>query len=215
MESARMDFSLEEALKLLFAILIGGLIGFEREFHDKSAGFRTIIFITLGATLFTILSFHFLDNSARVAANIVTGIGFLGAGAILRGEGGKVAGLTTASTIWLAAALGMGIGLGLYTLSGITALIILIVLWLFPSFEHWLDNLRDTHTYEVVLSRTSPRLDTLEATFRSCGVRVFKRNVWKLETRVVCTLYTVGRKRCHQQLIPLLLADTEILEFRY
>lgn len=210
-----MTISGEEILKLALAILVGGLIGFEREFRDKSAGFRTIIFITLGATLFTMLSFHFLDNSARVAANIVTGIGFLGAGAILRGEGGRVAGLTTAATIWLAAALGMGIGSGLYLLTGVATLLILLILWIFPFFEHWLDKRRDAHTYEITLSLGSPRIRALEEIFHDCGVRIHKQYVWKQGDRVIYTLQTVGRRDCHKRLIPMLMGDPEIVEFRY
>ncbi len=210
-----MTISGEEILRLTLAVLVGGLIGFEREFRDKSAGFRTMIFITLGATLFTMLSFHFLEDSARVAANIVTGIGFLGAGAILRGEGGRVAGLTTAATIWLAAALGMGIGSGLYLLTGVTTLFILVILWVFPFFEHWLDNLRNAHTYEITLPLESSHISTLEEMFRACGIRVHKQFVWKRGDRVVYTLQTVGRKECHKRLIPALLKDAEIVEFRY
>ena len=96
---------------MLLAMLIGGLIGAEREFRDKAAGFRTIIFICVGSTMFTILSAKIggAQDPSRIAASIVTGVGFIGAGAILQ-ERERVIGLTTASTIWIAAALGMGIG---------------------------------------------------------------------------------------------------------
>ena len=92
-------------LKLLLAMIVGGLIGFEREYRDKAAGLRTIIFICLGATVFTMLSLRLgeQDDITRIAANVVSGVGFLGAGAILQSSG-RVTGLTTASTIWLAAA---------------------------------------------------------------------------------------------------------------
>jgi putative Mg2+ transporter-C (MgtC) family protein len=123
----------------MLAILIGGLVGAEREFREKAAGFRTIICICVGATLFTILSLKMGGDKdpARIAANIVSGIGFLGAGAILRASG-RITGLTTASTIWLAAALGMGIGGGYYVLSSMVAVAILIVLWIFPKFDGWI-----------------------------------------------------------------------------
>lgn len=90
----------DDIIKLLYAILLGGLIGAEREMRDKSAGFRNMILICVGASLFTILSSRLAgDNDpTRVAANIITGIGFLGAGAILR-DGNRITGLTTASTI--------------------------------------------------------------------------------------------------------------------
>jgi len=90
----------ENLIKLGMSVLIGGIIGAEREFQDKAAGFRTIILITVGSTLFTIFSLS-MDpgfTRTRIAANIVTGIGFLGAGAIIR-EGGRIAGMTTAATI--------------------------------------------------------------------------------------------------------------------
>ena len=121
---------------MLVAILIGGLIGAEREFHDKAAGFRTITFICLGSTLFTILSLELggVRDPVRIAASIVTGIGFIGAGVILR-DGGRIVGLTTASTIWIAAALGMGIGSGYFLLAGIATGLILIGLWGFPLFD--------------------------------------------------------------------------------
>jgi putative Mg2+ transporter-C (MgtC) family protein len=126
----------EEVLKLLLAMIVGGLTGAEREFRDKSAGFRTILLITVGSTLFTIFSLGIgvETNPTRIAANIVTGIGFLGAGAILR-EGHRVTGLTTAATIWLAAALGMGIGAGKYALTGIATVLTLVVLWFFPALR--------------------------------------------------------------------------------
>lgn len=210
-----MTVVLEDVIKLVLAVVVGGLIGLEREFRDKSAGFRTIIFVTFGATLFTMLSFHFLDNSARVAANIVTGIGFLGAGAILRGEGGKIAGLTTASTIWLVAALGMGIGCGLYLLIGVSTSIVLLVLWVFPLFEHWLDDQRDAYRYEVVVPLAIARQRGLEDIFRACGVRIYGQSVSREGDRVRYSFQTIGRRRCHRQLVAALLEDGEILEFRY
>jgi putative Mg2+ transporter-C (MgtC) family protein len=103
----------------------------EREIHSKAAGLRTITLITVGATLFTILSVKFGDPAtSRVAANIITGIGFLGAGVILFAEG-KLKGLTTASSIWVAAALGMAVGIGEYGLAMATSIIVIIVLAFF------------------------------------------------------------------------------------
>ncbi len=133
----------EDIVKILIAVIAGGLIGIEREFREKAAGFRTIILICVGATLFTLFSSKLALNGdpGRIAANIVSGVGFLGAGVILR-SGGQVVGLTTASTIWLTAAIGMGIGAGEYILIGIVVVLALMVLWLFPRIERWIDNLR-------------------------------------------------------------------------
>src|SRR5262245_32461881 len=106
-----MQLTETELLKLFISLIVGGVIGAEREYRSKSAGFRTIILITLGSTLFTIFSIQIgsATSADRIASNIVTGIGFLGAGVIFR-EGSRVSGITTATTIWIAAALGMGIG---------------------------------------------------------------------------------------------------------
>jgi putative Mg2+ transporter-C (MgtC) family protein len=123
----------EDFLKILLAIFIGGIIGAEREFRDRSAGFRTMIFICVGATLYTIYSLRLGGNSdpVRIAAGIVTGVGFLGAGAILRRKE-QLVGLTTASTIWLVAAVGLGVGAGYFFLSVLAAVLIVIILWTFP-----------------------------------------------------------------------------------
>src|SRR5262245_25187982 len=105
----------DDLVKIVLAVGVGGMIGLEREFRDQAAGLRTLICICVGATRFTVLSARLAggNNATRISANIVSGGGFLGAGVILR-EGGRVIGLTTAATIWLVAALGMGLGGGHY-----------------------------------------------------------------------------------------------------
>ena len=127
--------------RLGLALLLGGLIGLEREFRDKSAGFRTLTLISIGSCMFTIVSFLITSNQDdRIAANIVTGIGFLGAGVIFKSDKG-VNGLTTAASIWVVAALGMGAGAGYYALSAFTCLGILIILVVFNPVEDWLDRI--------------------------------------------------------------------------
>ena len=119
--------------RLLLAAALGGLIGAERELRRKSAGFRTNILIGLGAAIFTIAGISMVTRAsdpARVAAQVVTGIGFLGAGAILRNRDG-VHGLTTAATVWVNAALGVAAGAGQFHLAivgGATVLAVLLVL---------------------------------------------------------------------------------------
>ncbi len=211
-----MEFLPEDLLKLGLAILVGGLIGAEREFRDKSAGLRTIIFITIGSTLFTILSPKLGDNvhAARVAANIVTGIGFLGAGAIIR-EGTKIAGLTTASTIWLAASLGMGIGSGQYGLVLLSTLAILVILWLFPWFERVINNLREARTYEILLRPGSERIAEITGKFRQVGLHVISQKEHKTGNGLLLIASTLGRPKNHARLAQMLLPDAEVLEFRY
>jgi putative Mg2+ transporter-C (MgtC) family protein len=118
-------------LRVMLAMVLGGIIGFQRAKAEKPAGLRDIILICTGAALFTVVSINGfgIDDQARVAAGIVTGIGFLGAGVIIRrGEGGVVKGLTTATTIWVAAGIGMAAGAGMYIIAPVTTLLVLLVL---------------------------------------------------------------------------------------
>ena len=120
-------------LRLLLAAALGAVIGYQRERAGKPAGLRTHVLICVGAALFTIASLYGFGagaDPARVAAGIVAGIGFLGAGAIMRTGEGIVAGLTTAATIWVVAAIGLAVGAGLYLASAVATALILVVLFL-------------------------------------------------------------------------------------
>ncbi len=122
-----MDWKMEAlmALRALMAALLGALIGSEREQHGREAGVRTYAAVSLGACVFGLVSAHVIGASdpTRIAAGVVTGVGFLGAGVILR-EQGRVAGLTTAATIWATASVGLAIAYGMYLLGVLTTLII-------------------------------------------------------------------------------------------
>lgn len=117
-------------VRLLLAVVLGAVIGVQRERAKKPAGLRTHILICLGACLFTVVSIYgFGGDVARVAAGVVTGIGFIGAGAIIRGgREGVVAGITTAATIWSVAGIGLAAGAGLYLVAVVATLLILLVL---------------------------------------------------------------------------------------
>src|SRR5204863_7483159 len=143
MELSHIDF-----IKLLISLGIGSVIGIEREYRGKSAGFRTIILISIGSTLFTIFSLKLgqFSSPERIASNIVVGIGFLGAGVIFKGDD-RVTGLTTATTIWIAAALGMGIGGGYYMICGLATAFVLIVLYGFMKWERFIDRMSQTRKY--------------------------------------------------------------------
>ena len=128
-----MPIELEMTLRLLLAAVLGAIIGYQRERAGKTAGLRTHVLICLGSALFTVASiygFGITTDPARVAAGVVAGVGFLGAGAILHREGGLVAGLTTAATIWAVAGIGMAAGAGLYLVSAVTSILVLVVLFI-------------------------------------------------------------------------------------
>ncbi len=205
----------EDVLKLVLAILIGGLIGAEREFRDKAVGFRTIIFICVGATLFTMFSLKIGgdEDPVRIAASIVSGVGFLGAGAILR-DSGRVVGLTTASTIWLAAGVGMGIGGGEYLVAVAATVAISIVLWAFPVIEKWIDDIRHAKVYEVLCPVDLDTFQQIEALFLDSGLRLTDCNRNKSGDRMLCTWHTLGKPDNHEQLVEKLLTHTDVLEFR-
>jgi len=123
----------EIILRLLLATALGAIIGFQRERAGKPAGLRTHVLISLGAAVFTVASiygFGAASDPARIAAGVLLGVGFLGAGVILRTGEGIVAGLTTAATIWVVASIGLAAGAGMYLVAAVATVLILIVLYL-------------------------------------------------------------------------------------
>jgi putative Mg2+ transporter-C (MgtC) family protein len=177
----------ELLIKLIVAVVLGGAVGVEREMSGKPAGLRTTILICVGAALFTHLSITIgliahtpagqpFGDVTRIAAQIVTGIGFLGAGAILH-ERGSVVGLTSAATIWVVAAIGMGVGSGAYAEAvGTTAMVCIVLIGLRP-IERKLLSVRRTVTATL---RVVPNTDfaTLEDVFSDSGVHVRSRRTY-------------------------------------
>ncbi|MFQ5923995.1 MAG: MgtC/SapB family protein [Anaerolineales bacterium] len=198
------------------ALLVGGLIGAEREFHHKSAGFRTIIFICLGSALFTILSLELGGDQdpVRIAASIVAGIGFIGAGVIIRNEG-HVIGLATAATIWIAAALGMGIGGGYFLPVGITTVLILLGLWVFPLFNRLIQKTRETRDYHIVFSRGTDKWNQLEKTIRDCDLRIESITRGLQADEIVSSWQVIGPPQSHKHLVDKLILDEDISQFHW
>ena len=138
----------EILLKIILCLLFGGVIGAERELRSKSAGFRTMMMICLGSGMFTLCSTLLEGNASeatRISSNIVTGIGFLGAGVIFKGDVG-VNGITTAATIWVTAAVGMLVGGGYFAIAAIATIAVEIILFGFTYIERWMGQAEpDTH----------------------------------------------------------------------
>jgi putative Mg2+ transporter-C (MgtC) family protein len=141
--------NLDMALRLTSAIFLGGIIGLEREAHGKDAGFRTYALVCLGSSLMMVISTQIFEaykdiaevDPSRIAAQVVTGIGFLGAGAIIRfPEGGKqggIKGLTTAAGIWAASGIGLACGLAFYAPAIMATVLTLLVLIVFARVDRW------------------------------------------------------------------------------
>ena len=145
-----MDLSIyfEEAAQVSFAFVVGAIIGIEREFRSKPAGFRTMILICVGSCLYTIISKENVVSTDRIASNIVTGIGFIGAGVIFK-EGISVNGLTTAALIWVTAALGMAIGYHNYPLAIVVSIIVVITLFVLEPVQRFINKLHRVKDYRI------------------------------------------------------------------
>jgi putative Mg2+ transporter-C (MgtC) family protein len=180
---ADLDYQTIILLKLLLSAFLGALVGLEREVHGRPAGFRTHLLVTVGACLMAVVSEHYFikfsayDSSSalrldpgRVAAQIVTGIGFLGAGVILK-DGHTVRGLTTAACLWVAAGIGMSIGVGLYIPGIVVTLLSLVSLLVLKRFERFFkrDRYRTLIVNAVAGSLTR---NTLLAMLKEHGMRL-------------------------------------------
>jgi putative Mg2+ transporter-C (MgtC) family protein len=152
--AANLGWPGEAFLRLALAIVAGGLVGLERELHGRQAGFRTNLLVCLGSALAMIVSISFATQKwphqegynvnidpARIAYGVMTGIGFLGAGTIVQAKG-SVRGLTTAAALWCVSAVGLAAGLGLYSITAVASVLVLLSLWILNIFEDQLPKVR-------------------------------------------------------------------------
>lgn len=191
-------------VKLLLATVLGGAIGMERELAGKPAGLRTNILICVGAALFTHLSVFIAQigftpdgrpygDTTRIAAQIVSGIGFLGAGAILHAHG-AVVGLTTAASIWVVAAVGAAVGAGAYVEGiGTSVLIVLVLVGLRPVESRLLNRRRKVHA--TVRVQRDTRFDLLEDIIRANGLHIVDRRTFEHDTDRAFELDLIGTSR--------------------
>jgi putative Mg2+ transporter-C (MgtC) family protein len=211
-----MQFDNLDFYKFLLAILIGGAIGIEREFRSKSAGFRTIILITIGSTLFSMLSLKIVPNCDvdRIPANLVVGIGFLGAGVIFKEEN-RIVGLTTASTIWTAAALGLCIGVGYWAIALYVAGLVLVVLIFLPAIERWIDYANQNKIYRITCHYHHETLHYYEELFQKYHLKAYSVKQSIVNGDIIGTWNVRGTRNNHQRLIHELLTDKNILQFDF
>ncbi len=203
---------IEEGTKLFVAMLVGAIIGAEREYKSKAAGFRTVILITVGSTLFTILS-NLISNDGRIASNIVTGIGFLGAGAIFR-EGMNVKGLTTATTIWISAAIGMSIGIGQYQLAFAALIIVMLVLLSFTWIQKLIERTNKIETYTISFVQSNEfDFDDLIKLIQEYQLTSSISKKIKTQNKYTGIFSIQGTLDNHEQLIQALYESEYIIEF--
>lgn len=207
-----MYVELEHIIQICAAFTAGGILGLEREYHSKPAGFRTIILITVGSCLFTILSVSFINNPDRIASNIITGIGFLGAGVVFK-EGALVRGITSAATIWIAAAMGMCIGLQYYALAALVLVLVLATLVILSKIEFWIDNLRQEKEYVIKLNANSYSIEQLEEELRKMKLHFIRYKFTRNQNEVSVFYVIETEKEIHLTLNNFLLHNTNIISF--
>ena len=208
----------EIVLRLALAVVVGGIIGAEREYRSKSAGFRTLTLICLGASMFTILSQLIGAEHApeRIASNVVVGIGFVGAGVIFRSDHNKVNGITTAAMIWVTAALGMGIGAGYKLLAFIACLLVVIVILLFSTLEGWIDRVNQIRNYKIVCTFENDTLHRYEELFRTHHLSFKRSRQSKTSADVITGEWIVqGAEQNHRHCIHEILRDTSVKAFEF
>lgn len=205
------EIQLEHVIKLLVAAGLGGLIGLEREIRDKPAGFRTIILIGLGACIFSIISQSVvgdLVDPTRIAAQVVTGVGFLGAGAILRGRAG-VFGMTTAATIWSVAAIGMAVGFDQYGLAVVATLVSFFVLFVFDVVEKSVGRVRAVQRYSFTTGKAEDAVGRMRDLFKDARLRTINYTWYEEDDLVAFDVVAKGRRSRHDQLREKLMLSEE------
>ncbi len=208
-----LDNSLQQHLtSLLVSWLLGAIIGAEREYKGRNIGFRTIILITVGSALFTILSASIGGDASRIAANIVTGIGFFGAGAIFR-EGGTVKGVTTASIIWTSAAVGMACGIGEYELAILVTVIILVVSIGFVGLQRVIDKYSREKLYSLTYHRNGDKEAKVLELIKSCQLKGVLIRQYANTDEITLEFEVRGREQDHKVFLNQLCGDQDLLKY--
>ena len=188
------QLELTMVLRLIVAAILGGIVGMERGSGDRPAGFRTHILVCVGSALFMLVSIYGFDDiapvttnleddigtrrdTARIAAQVVSGLGFLGAGTILH-EGLTIKGLTTAASLWIVSAIGLAVGSGMYLLSTVATMLTMLTLVTFRTWEKRFAGNRSERRFIRVVTRNTPGIITeITGYLSECGIKVKTLNV--------------------------------------
>ena len=204
MQSLEFGIANNDLIKIALGVLCGGLLGLERQYKNKTAGFRTIILICLGSTIFTMVA----QRSGQVAnINIVTGVGFIGAGVIFK-DNIAVSGLTTAAVIWISAAIGMAAGSGNYMLAIVSTVLTLTVLMVFNLLERFIDKIHRDKLFNIVFNSTDyEQMNLLESTISSFELKSRIVQITKkdecLQTAIIVTGHRDNIRLLDQKLLQL------------
>jgi len=203
-----------DLLLIIFSVFIGLIIGAEREYRNKSAGLRTFILVSFGSCLFTILSIKIgMENPDRLAANIITGIGFLGAGVIFKDDN-KIGGITTATTIWATASLGMAIGSGHIALALLGTVLVLLILSLLTYLQDYIDNQHKIREYRIVTS-SKDDFQYCQAMFKNHHLKFLIIKQQFTTGSLATTWKLTGKNTNHEALIQQLMNDDKINAYQF
>lgn len=209
------DHSIQNELLLIFiSVVLGIIIGAEREYRNKSAGLRTFILICFGSCLFTILSIKIgVDDPDRIAANIITGIGFLGAGVIFKGDN-KIDGITTATTIWATASIGMAVGSGYVYLSILGTVLVLLILSSLTYFERLIDKEHKIREYKIAVVNYHD-IAHCEEIFRKHHLRFLISKQQYSQGNLATSWIITGKNANHVALMKSLMEDEKVIAYQF
>jgi len=209
------DHSIQNELVLIFiSVILGLFIGAEREYRNKSAGLRTFILVCFGSCLFTILSIKIgIKDPDRLAANIITGIGFLGAGVIFKGDN-KIDGITTATTIWATASIGMAVGSGYVYLSLTGTVLVLLILSSLTYLQNLIDNNHKIREYKIVLTNLED-LVYIDSMFKKYKLKSFVIQQKFTQENITTAWILTGKSKNHNQFIEQLQHDAKVNAYEF
>ncbi|CAH0281904.1 MgtC/SapB family protein [Chryseobacterium sp. WG14] len=215
MEFLQDHYTVKNELILIFiSVILGLLIGAEREYRNKSAGLRTFILVCFGSCLFTILSIKIgVANPDRLAANIITGIGFLGAGVIFKGDN-KIDGITTATTIWATASIGMAVGSGYVYFSLLGTVLVLLILSSLTYLQTFIDNYHKIREYKISVAG-SEDVKHCEAIFKEHHLQYMMIKQQYTQGNLSVTWRLTGKNNHHEEVISCLMDDEKIIAYQF
>ncbi|KQR93500.1 magnesium transporter MgtC [Chryseobacterium sp. Leaf180] len=209
------DHSIQNELALIFiSVILGLFIGAEREYRNKSAGLRTFILVCFGACLFTILSLKIgIHDPDRLAANIITGIGFLGAGVIFKNEN-KIEGITTATTIWATASIGMAVGSGYVYLSLCGTMLVIFILNSLTYLQNFIDSNHKIREYTIETEAVSD-LKYCEKLFNENHLRFALLRQSADRESITTSWRLTGNHKKHEKFIESLNVSEKIISYKF
>lgn len=208
------NMDMELGLRLLISFGIGTAIGLEREYRSKAAGLRTMIMICVGSTIFTELSITMGGATPdRIASTIVTGVGFLGAGVIFK-DGMTITGITTATAIWISAALGMAVGAGEYFIAIVSSFVVLVVLIAFEKLQWIVERTHQSRTYKIITNHNN-FFEHLEKDLKKLELGYKKKRDLKENNHFVLHYEVFGKEKKLDRFNALLKEDERVCSYDY